>query len=97
VDTEALLWALDEGILADAGLDVLEGEQFLAHEDELLRQQDSEDQLKLVVRNRFLERRPDVVPPHIGFDSEEALRRILDITAESVRAFLAGRPRNLVG
>jgi D-lactate dehydrogenase len=56
VDTEALIWALDEGILAGAGLDVLEGEQFLAHEDELLRHKGSEDQLKLIVRNRVLER-----------------------------------------
>jgi len=98
VDTEALLWALDEGILAGAGLDVLEGEQFMAHEDELLRQEGSEDELKLVVRNRVLERRPDVVvTPHIGFNSKEAFQRILDVTAENARAFLDGRPQNLVG
>jgi lactate dehydrogenase-like 2-hydroxyacid dehydrogenase len=34
VDTEALSWALNEGILDGAGLDVLEGEEFLVHEDE---------------------------------------------------------------
>ncbi|HEU4396708.1 MAG TPA: NAD(P)-dependent oxidoreductase, partial [Actinomycetota bacterium] len=32
VDTEALLWALDEGILAGAGLDVLEGEELLTED-----------------------------------------------------------------
>jgi D-lactate dehydrogenase len=36
IDTHALLWALDTGILAGAGLDALEGEEFLQHEEELL-------------------------------------------------------------
>lgn len=98
VDTEALNWALDEGILAGAGLDVLEGEEFLAHEDELLSQPGAEEKLRAIVRGHSLQRRANVViTPHIGFNSEEALRRILDVTAENVRAFLSGRPQNLVG
>lgn len=97
VDTEALSWALDEGILAGAGLDVLEGEEFLQHEDELLYQTGAEEELKLIVRHSILQRRPDVViTPHIAFNSEEALRRILDTTAENARSFLAGEPRNLI-
>lgn len=97
VDTEALDWALDEGILAGAGLDVIEGEEFLAHEDELLSQPGAEDKLRMIVRSHALQRRPEVViTPHIAFNSQEALQRILDVTAENARAFLAGEPRNLV-
>ncbi len=97
VDTQALAWALDEGILSGVGLDALEGEEYLQHEEELLRSSGAEEQLKLVMHNRLLQRRPNVViTPHIAFNSEEALRRILDTTIENVQAFLAGQPPHLV-
>ncbi len=98
VDTQALAWALDTGTLAGAGLDALEGEEFLQHEEELLSTPGTEDKLKILVHNRLLQRRSNVViTPHIAFNSEEALRRILDTTIENVQAFLQGQPRNLLG
>jgi D-lactate dehydrogenase len=97
IDTQALLWALDTGILAGAGLDAMEGEEFLQHEEELLNTPATEDKLKILVHNRLLQRRNNVViTPHIAFNTEEALRRILDTTIENVQAFLQGHPSNLV-
>lgn len=97
VDTDALLRALDEGILSGAGLDVLEGEELIEEERALLHMPEAEEKLKAVVRAHLLLRRENVViTPHIAFNSQEALQRILDTTVENIQAFLAGTPRNVV-
>ncbi len=98
VDTDALIWALDESIIAGAGLDVIEGEELIAEERLLLRAGVAPEQLQAAIRGHVLLRRENVVlTPHIAFNSDEALRRILDTTVDNVRSFLAGAPRNTVG
>ena len=95
VDTDALLWALDEGILAGAGLDVVEGEELVADEEQLLTMPGVEDKLRMVVRQHVLLRRENVVlTPHMAFYSREAEERILETTIENIRAFEAGHPQN---
>jgi D-lactate dehydrogenase len=97
VDTEALLWALDEGILAGAGLDVLEGEELLTEDRRRLALERDEASLRVLVENQLLAGREDVVvTPHVGFDSVEAVQRIAEVTAANIAAFLAGDPQNLV-
>jgi D-lactate dehydrogenase len=97
VDTEALLWALDEGILGGAGLDVFEGEDVMEREESLLALPGAEEQLRAAMRVHLLQRRENVVlTPHIAFNSHEAVRRILDTTVENIQAFLEGRPQNVV-
>ncbi len=99
VDTDALLWALNAGILAGAGLDVLEGEELITEDQALLagsEQHATEEQLRTVLRANALLRRPDVViTPHIAFFSQEALRRILDTTVSNLGAMADGTPENL--
>jgi D-lactate dehydrogenase len=98
VDTEALIRALDEGIIAGAGLDVVEGEELIQEEWALLHMPEAEEKLKTVLRAHLLLRRENVVvTPHIGFYSQEALERILRTTVDNIKSFLAGRPQNVVG
>ena len=97
IDVQALAWALDTGLLAGAGLDTLEGEEFLQHEEELLQEPGTEGKLKLLVQHHILQQRSNVViTPHIAFNTEEALHRILETTIENVQAFALGHPQNLV-
>lgn len=97
VDTEALIEALDKGILSGAGLDVIEGEELMEEEERLLRAPEAGDKLRMIIRQHILLRRQDVViTPHMAFFSKEARERILETTIANINAFLAGKPQNVV-
>jgi D-lactate dehydrogenase len=97
VETEALARALDEGILSGAGLDVLEGEDLIKEERQILSHEFSVGNLKTLLQNHILLNRENVViTPHIAFNSKEAFLRILDTTTSNIKAFLAGKPENVV-
>lgn len=75
IEPEALLHALNEGILSAAGIDVWE------HEHELYNDPTS---IQLVMH-------PNLVPtPHNAFNTVEALHRILDTTAENINKTAQG-------
>lgn len=79
IDTEALLHALDSGVVAGAGLDVLENETEM-----------TDSTKKLLTHPRV------IVTPHVAFDTQEALQRILDTTKQNLEAFRMGNPINTV-
>lgn len=100
VDTDALIWGLKEGIIAGAGLDVLEGEKELKEEIEILsssgRLTKIED-YKTLLEDRVLIDLPNVIiTPHIAFYTREAVAEILKVTIENIKGFIAGSPINLV-
>jgi D-lactate dehydrogenase len=80
IETAALIKGLEEGILAGAGLDVLEEEnpEFIAH-------------------NQYLIKHPRViVTPHVAFNTDEAIKRILDTTVDNILSFAKGEIKNKV-
>ncbi|MDO8565742.1 MAG: hydroxyacid dehydrogenase [Candidatus Moranbacteria bacterium] len=95
VDNEALIEALDDHTLSGAGIDVLEGEELIKEENQCLRENCGGDAVRQNKQNRDLLSRDNVVfTPHIGFYSEEALRRILDTTLQNITRFTLGKIEN---
>jgi D-lactate dehydrogenase len=63
----------------------------------LLKMPLAEQTLKQLVQAQVLLRRENVVfTPHIAFNSQEAVQRILDTTLQNLHAFLQGNPQNVV-
>lgn len=98
IETEALVVALEEGILSGVGLDVLEEEDELSEEIDILtsKRRQSVD-FKTLVLNHVLMNHPKVIiTPHNAFNSIEALSRILGTTIKNIESFLRNTPQNLV-
>lgn len=98
VETQALITAINKDILAGVGLDVLEEEYFIKEEKQLLSKEfQKKCDLKTVLQNHLLiQDKRVVVTPHNAFNSEEALKRILDTTVENIENYLKDKPINLV-
>lgn len=98
IDTNALVVALKSGQVAGAGLDVLEGEEFLKEEMELIGKVEYKEQLLTILEDHVLmEMENVIVTPHNAFNSQEAVERILAATAENIIGFNSGSVQNQVG
>jgi D-lactate dehydrogenase len=98
VDAAALVRALVEGKLAGAGLDVLPDETLIGDEARIFAEgTEGRHDLRALVANHVLLRFPNVlVTPHNAYNTNEAVRRIIDTTIANIEAFAAGRPENVV-
>lgn len=102
VDTDALVWGLQEKIIAGAGLDVLEGEHELKEEVEIFHSPAKMKSLrledyKMLLEDHVLMNMPNVIiTPHIAFYTKEAVEEILKVTVLNIKGFISGSPVNLV-
>lgn len=98
IETGALEQALEEGIIIGAGLDVLEEEKDMSDETSLLNNPNAKiEELKNVLANHYLIRHPRViVTPHVAFNTEEAIHRILDTTIDNIISFAREEIKNRV-
>jgi D-lactate dehydrogenase len=98
VETDALVWALKNGILAGAATDVLEEEGFIKDElDIIVNGHPNMEQLKVALEDHELMHMDNVIiTPHNAFNTKEAMQRILDTTVENIRGFIKGQPVNVV-
>lgn len=97
LETSALIEGLEKGILAGAGLDVLEEEGFMGHTELLFNEHTNSDSLKTVLANQYLIDHPQVIiTPHNAFNTKEAIERIFSTTIENINNFTKNNPTNLV-
>lgn len=101
IDTDALIWGLGQGIIAGAGLDVLEDERMLKEGAGVLfdanDSKKSANAYRTLLEDHMLMDMPNViVTPHIAFSSREAEAEILKTTLENIGAFAGGEVNNPV-
>lgn len=98
VETAALVLALEKGILAGAGLDVLEEECYIKEEGQFLSEDFSKKcDVKTMLANHILmDKKNVIITPHNAWNSNEAIQRILDTTAENIQGFAKKKPINIV-
>lgn len=98
VETEAIVMALEKGILSGVGLDVLEEEYALKEERELLTKEFlQKGNIKTQLLNHVLLKKENVIiTPHNAFNSNEALKEILETTVLDIESFISGNTINSV-
>lgn len=98
IDTQALYQALRQGIVGGAGLDVLENEDFLLHDEVSTpdKMTDNDFLLDSAMNLKILQFKNVIATPHIAFNSIDAINRILKTSFDNIRTFLAGTIQNNV-
>ena len=98
IDTQALYNALKNGTVGGAGLDVLENEDFLIHDDietsNLFKDRDF--LLDSALNLKLLQFKNVIATPHIAFNSIDAVNRINETTCQNIQLFLKGKIQNSV-
>ncbi len=98
IETEALIEALNSGILSGAGLDSIEEEGAIKKDIHFLLKPDKDkEKLETILYDHILMKMPNVLmTPHNAFNSQEALIRILNTTLDNIKAFKENIPANII-
>lgn len=88
VESEAIVWALNKGILRGVGIDVVEEEEKTADMSLVLSQIATKEDLQNVLSYHMLRDRDDVVfTPHNAFNTKEAISRRIKTTVKNIKDY----------
>lgn len=98
IEMDALVRAISSGKIRAAGIDVLPQEPLIRDEAEVFRSQSvGLDAMRELLAYHVLANSPNVIlTPHIAYNTDEALQRLIATTIANISAFAAGAPVNLV-
>ena len=97
VNTEAIVNALRDGKLGGVALDTFEGEEVWIEEEFLRRDDLPAIPLQQAMESFFILRSERaILTPHNAFNTSEALDRILITSAENIKSYFKGEPKNVV-
>ncbi len=98
IDGEALYKNILSGKVGGAGLDVLENEDFIIHDDIMLEQENMNINFAIntIVNGKLLKHKNVIVTPHVAFNSSDAVHRILETTIKNIESFAEGKLINSV-
>lgn len=92
VETEALIYGLEKGILAGIGLDVIEGEEILKDEKEVATKNFDFDTLKgAIMSHALLKYENVIITPHTAYNTWDALHRIINTTLNIIKEDIKGK------
>lgn len=98
IDTQALYNALRNKVICGAGLDVLESEETMENRDYLndIERLNTRSLQNTIFNDRLLRLNNAIITPHIAYDTQEAIERILNTTVDNINEFVDGRIQNNV-
>ncbi len=98
IDSYALYQSLIHKKVAAVGLDVLENEDYLLHDEaetSLLFKQDNQLLLTSTINLKLMQLNNVIITPHIAFNTIDAIQRINTVTRQNIQSFLLNQPINL--
>jgi D-lactate dehydrogenase len=97
INNKDLLKALKSKKIGGAGLDVIEGENYIGHEEELLNKKINKKNMEKILLNKQIINHPNVIfTPHNAFNSKEAIQRIREETMNNYTSYMKKQPRNTI-